>query len=156
MKKKNLTILTVILMLTFLVGCSGDIILESENELKGIYRGTYTVTENFGSNLADINTQPIIWQFTDSTYIMNIDTSENFDASFSICRVNGRYLLAENLNLAELNSIPDEDAGFNACKTKTNPSGIFTLTKSGSDDRIILKQFDEANNIFKEIDIIKE
>ncbi len=156
MKKLNLTIFTVILMLAFFTGCSGDIILESESEIKGIYKGTYTITENFGSNLADIHTQPIIWQFTDSTYIMNIDTAEIFDASFSICRVNGRYLLSINLNLAELNSIPDEDAGFSACKTKTNPNGIFTLTKTSSDARIILKQYNEVDNIFKEIDIIKE
>lgn len=158
MKKKNFALL-VVTMLTLIVsimGCSGDIILESENDLIGVYEGTYTITENFGSNLADINSQPIIWQFTDSTYIMKIDTLEVFDPSFSICRVNGRYLLSANLNLAELNSIPDEDAGFNACKTKTSPKGIFTLTRTSNDARIILKQFDENDNIFKEIDIIRK
>ena len=154
MKKKNFALL--VFALVGIIGCSSDIILESDNDLIGVYEGTYTITENFGSNLADVNSQPIIWQFTDSTYIMNIDTSQDFDAAFSICRVNGRYLLSANLNLAELNSIPDEDAGFNACKTKTSPKGIFNLIKSSSDTRIILKQFDENENTLKEIDITRK
>lgn len=136
--------------LMVLVGCSSDIILESESDLRGDYVGTYTIIEDFGSNLAKEHTQPITWKFTDTTYIMQIDTSKEYDPGFSICRVDGRYALSEGVQLAEVHSIPDP---FTACKDKNNPTGLFILTKSAESDTLTMKQNDGPSATFKEIKI---
>ena len=142
--------LAIVGSLIILAGCSSDIILESESDLRGDYVGTYTVTENFGSNLAKVNSQPIKWRFTDTTYIMQIDTSQEYDPNFSICRVDGRYSLSDGVQLAEVHSIPDP---FTACKNKNNPTGLFFLTKSATTDTLTMKQNDGRTAIFKEIKI---
>lgn len=136
--------------LMILAGCSSDIILKSESDLRGDYVGTYTIIQDFGSNLAKENSQPIIWKFTDTTYIMQIDTSKEYDPNFSICRVDGRYALSEGVQLAEVHSIPDP---FTACRDANNPTGLFFLTKSAESDTLTMKQNDSRTATFKEIKI---
>jgi len=150
MKKYCKIVLTTVGSLIILASCSSDIILESESDLRGDYVGTYTVISDFGSNLAKENTQPITWKFTDTTYIMQIDTSKEYDPNFSICRVDGRYALSEGVQLAEVHSIPDP---FTACKDKNNPTGLFVLTKSAESDTLTMRQNDGQSAIFKEIKI---
>ena len=139
-------------VLVLLIGCSGDIVLESDSNLLGDYTGTYTVTTDFGSNLAKENAQPIIWRFTDTTYVMQIDTTREYNPTFSICRVDGRYALSEGVQLAEVHSIPDP---FTACKSKNNPTGLFILTKSQDSDTLTLKQNTPELSLLKEIRIYR-
>jgi len=135
-----------------LIGCSSDIILESDSNLTGDYIGTYTVITDFGSSLAKENSQPIKWRFTDSTYIMQIDTSREYDPNFSICRVDGRYALTDRVQFAEVHSIPDP---FTACKDKNNPTGQFDLTKSAESDTLTMNQNDGKAARFKKIKIYR-
>lgn len=144
--------LTTFSLLIILASCSSDIILESESDLRGDYLGTYTVITDFGSNLAKENSQPITWRFTDTSYIMQIDTSKEYDPNFSICRVDGRYALSEGVQLAEVHSIPDP---FTACKDKNNPTGLFVLTKSAQSDTLTMRQNDGRLAVFKEIKIAR-
>ena len=170
MRRIWLITLALVTMVAWVIGCSDDIVLESESDITGNYEGIYTVTTDYGSNAAEIQAQPITWKFTDSTYIMQInvywecdslvgetcvDSSEGWDVGFSICRVDGRYVVLDRLVLAESHSLPDELAGFSACDKKNNPSGSFNLIKSATSDTVKLTQYDTQNLIFKEIAIVK-
>ena len=155
MKKVAVLVLTLGVLYLMFIACSDDIILTSDSDLRGTFAGDYIVTEDYGSTFAKVYTQPITWIFTDSTYIMFIDTTRTWDLNFSICRVDGRYGLTEGVSLAQLHSQPDEDAGFNACKEKTNPQGEFSLTKSNNADTLRMVQYDQAESMYKEIRIIR-
>ena len=146
-----------LLSLALVMGCSDDIILESESVISGSYEGVYVVTEDYGSSQATEKTQLIVFEFIDSssTYIMRIDTEKDFDSTFSVCRVDGKFLFTEGVTLLQLHSIPDEEAGHNACDSKFNPEGLFTLIKTNNTDSLRLTQFDNAAKVFKEIRIAK-
>jgi hypothetical protein len=155
MKKVAILVLSIGVLYLMFAACSGDIILKSESDLRGTFNGDYIVTLDYGSTFAKEYTQPVVWIFTDSTYIMYIDTTRTWDLNFSICRVDGRYSLTEGVNLFQLHSQPDEDAGFNACKEKTNPQGDFSLTKSNNADTLRMVQYDQAESMYKELRIIR-
>ena len=142
---------------TLLVGCSDDIVLQSESDISGKFEGSYVVIEDYGSSQAKEQTQLILFEFIDSTatYIMRIDVAKDFDSTFSVCRVDGKFLLTEGVTLLQLHSLPDEQADQNACDAKFNPEGLFTLIKSNNADSLRLTQFDNAARTFKEIKIAK-
>ncbi len=153
MKKLFLLGLCFGVLYALIIGCSSDIILESESELKGNFVGTYAVTSDFGSSNSTEKLQTITWIFTDSTYVMQIDTSEVFNADWCICRVDGRYNLSEGILLNQLHSIPDEKAGCNACEESTNPKGEFSLIRQGNSDTLRLTQY--IDGLFKEIQLYR-
>ena len=155
MKKVAVLVLTIGVLYLMFAACSDDIILTSDSDLRGTFNGDYIVTLDYGSTFAEEHTQPVVWIFTDSTYIMRIDTSRTWDINFSICRVDGRYSLAEGVVLSQLHSQPDEDAGFNACKEKTNPQNEFSLTKSNNADTLRMVQYDQVESMYKELRIIR-
>jgi len=135
-----------------ILGCSDDIVLESESDLKGNFLGTYTIIENYGSTSQEEHSQPIIWTFADSTYIMRIDTTQEYDRDYSICRVDGRYSLTEGVNFVELHSLPDP---FTSCKDNLNPRDLFTLVKSNNADTLRMTQYDGVEQLQKEIYVIR-
>ena len=155
MKKVAFLVLAIGVLYLLFAACSDDIILTSESDLRGTFQGTYDVTLDYGSTFAKKYTQPIEWIFTDSAYIMRIDTTRTWDLNFSICRVDGWYKLTEGVSLSQLHSQPDEDAKFNACKEKTNPQGEFSLTKSNNADTLRMTQYDQAESMYKELRLIR-
>lgn len=155
MNKLLTLILLIVVTLAVLAGCSGDIILTSESDLTGIFEGVYIITENFGSNLAKQRSQPVIWTFTDTRYIMKIDIEKPFDPTFNVCRINGSYVLGAGVELTEISSQPDGEAGFDACDPDNNARGLFTLIKSNNADQITMKQFDVETNTVRELKLFK-
>ncbi len=157
MRSVWIIVIFAVISLILVMGCSDDIVLPSDSVISGSYEGTYIVTEDYGSSQAKENIQLIVFEFIDSssTYIMRIDTEKDFDSSFSVCRVDGKFLFTEGVTLLQLHSLPDELAGQDACDSKFNPEGLFTLIKSGSSDSLRLTQFDNAAKVFKEIRIAK-
>ncbi|MDF1543692.1 MAG: hypothetical protein P1R58_01170 [bacterium] len=156
---RSVWILTVfaLISLAVVVGCSDDYVLPPDSVISGKYEGVYVVTEDYGSSQAQEHTQFIVFEFIDSssTYIMRIDTEKDFDPTFSVCRVDGKFLFTDGVTLLQLHSLPDEQADQNACDRKFNPEGLFTLIKSGESDSLRLTQFDNAAKVFKEIRIGK-
>jgi hypothetical protein len=125
--------LAVIALLAVIFGCADDIILEEEPPIEGVYKGEYTFVgdaDNDGS--LDTLAQMIDWVFEDDEYRMFVDTSVDYNDNWPTCQVSGDYLLTEGVRLRQITSIPDERAGFDACKESENPSGVFVLIrKSG-------------------------
>jgi len=127
-------------------------------QIPGDYRGRYAIVTGYGTDSVIERSQPVIWWFTDSIYVMKIDTSVEFDTNFSICRVDGKYRLDEYFELIQLHSLPDGDAGFWACRERDNPRGAFCLSAYMHMHINLLRmsQYDSLGNVNKFIDLHKE
>ncbi|RKX22464.1 MAG: hypothetical protein DRP35_01855 [Candidatus Zixiibacteriota bacterium] len=155
MKKLLLLALMVVIFFVLLISCSSDIILKSESDIRGEFEGTYSVTSNWGDANAEVRKQNIIWNFTDEAYIMKVDTTKDFDESYCICRVDGKYVIEDAVVFSELHALPIEMYGCNTCDKTTTPKGRFTLIKSSNADTLTLNQFDTDNDFYKEIKLYR-
>ncbi len=155
MKKLLLLALMVVIFFVLLISCSSDIILQSESDIRGEFEGTYSVISNWGNANAEVRIQNIVWTFTDDTYIMKVDTTKEFDESFCICRVDGKYVIEDAVIFSELHALPIEMYGCNTCEKATTPKGAFTLIKSSNADTLTLNKFDTDNDYFKEIKLFR-
>lgn len=155
MKKLLLLALMVVIFFVLLISCSSDIILNSESDIRGEFVGTYSVTANWGDANAEVRKQNIVWTFTDDAYIMKVDTTMEFDESFCICRVDGKYAIEDAVIFSELHALPIEIYGCNTCEKATTPKGAFTLIKSSNADTLSFTQFDTDQDYFKEIKLYR-
>jgi hypothetical protein len=122
--KKYLVILGCLVALVIAFGCQSDIVLPPDVNLVGTYTGTYSyITDYRGGEDEKITTAYVIFIFDETAYHMNLDTA--FTDQDCFCAVDGQWALTEGVRLKEDNSVPDSDAGCNACNDEMNPEGVF-------------------------------
>jgi hypothetical protein len=148
--KKLIIAFAALIVLVVVFGCADDIILPKDPPLNGVYKGTYTVTQDYGAAAESTLTNFVIWRFTDTKYFMKLDTARHTGVCF--CRVEGRYSLTDGVRLKESSWQVDGRAeGCTACNESSNPDGTFQ--RQIQDNVLILRTLDNATNTFLELEL---
>ncbi len=133
--RKYLVIFGCLVALVIAFGCQSDIVLPPDVNLVGTYTGTYCyITDYSGPDEKSI-CEHVIFIFDETAYHMNLDTTQDVENCF--CAVDGQWALTEGVRLKESSSVPDKDAGCNACTEEMNPRGVFVHETPA--DSLILK-----------------
>lgn len=149
--KKLLAAFVALVIVAAIFGCADDIILPEDEPIEGRYYGTYKVIENYGGAEPDTIQNFITWIFTETNYIMQVDTDSIKAEQECFCYTQGQYSLTDGIRLKQLSwnatgSPPEE---CTSCDENHVPTGVFQRQVSGK--VLILRSIDNANNIFHEL-----
>ena len=134
--RKYLVIFGCLVALVIAFGCQSDIVLPPDVNLVGTYTGTYTYITNYAAGQQEERISAyVIFIFDETAYHMNLDTA--FTDQYCFCAVDGQWALTEGVRLKESNSVPDKEAGCNACTDEMNPRGVFVRETPA--DSLVLK-----------------
>jgi hypothetical protein len=148
--KKLIIAFAALIVLVVVFGCADDIILPKDQPLNGDYYGTYTIIQDFGGADEQTFQNHVSWTFTETRYIMKVDTDSIETNQECFCNANGQYSLTDGVRLKELKSQPAGGvAECNACNFDYTPTGIFQ--RQLQEGTLILRSLDNANNIFHEL-----
>jgi hypothetical protein len=146
-------LITFLIVFSFVVGCSDDIVIEPAASLLGDYQGYFEYTENYGTTNEDTDRYKILLRFSDQNFWM-WDNADSADAAngICICEPSGNYLLADDV---EIETVVQGCATcvFNSDKL---PNGTFSLRQPTDPntgvDSIVMTQL--IGDIGKEIRLV--
>ena len=137
-------------LLTLVLSCASDIVLEPPPSLKGDYVGRYVWTY-VPQQLERI--QNIKWRFTDRDWFMTADSSNALDVCF--CISFGTYKVEEKVRLLYQSPQPRPDTGCTGgtCDPDLSPNGSFDLRQPS--DSVVLGYTSENRDTLKQILLVK-
>lgn len=149
--KKLLAAFAALVIVAAIFGCADDIILPEDEPIVGKYYGTYTIKVDYNSADEQTLQNYISWTFTETNYIMQVDTDSIKTGQKCFCYTRGQYSLTDGIRLKQLSwnatgSPPEE---CTSCDENHVPTGVFQRQVSG--EVLILRSIDNANNIFHEL-----
>lgn len=140
-------LISILVLVAIILGCSDDIVLEPLPSLLGDYEGEFWYTADYGLETErPPRKYPVTWRFTDHTWNCWDASAEGEDC---ICDPSGDYNMADGV---ELTMREDGCAGcvFDSLKL---PQGVFTLKQPPDPrtglDSVVLTQI--VGNIRKDV-----
>lgn len=143
-------LVSIVVLMAIILGCSDDIVLEPLPSLLGEYEGEFQYIKDYGLDTERPPDKfPISWRFSDQYYWCWDISAEGEDC---FCEPSGEYIMADGV---ELRMKEDGCAGcvFDSAKL---PDGVFTLRQPPDprtgQDSIVLTQI--VGNIRKDIKLV--
>lgn len=149
--KKLLAAFAALVVLAIVFGCADDIILPEEEPIVGQYYGTYTIIENYGTPSENVYQNYVFWEFTETEYIMKVDTDSIQTDGACFCYNSGQYSLTDGIRLRtrSWNATGSPPQECTSCNDDFIPNGTFQRQLQGG--VLILRSHDNAQNIFHEL-----
>lgn len=141
--RKIASLLLVLGVLAFFIGCADDVFVEPPPTLTGDYVGTYTIKEGTQVPMEE----PITWRFSQNSYSKRLD-STRLDSNI-FCDFDGTYELENGVTLNQTNG----RATVVTCDEDQNPTGFFQLDRST--DTVKMTQYDSETLTLKIIKLLK-
>ena len=135
-------LITIVVLIAVLIGCSDDIILEPLPTLRADYVGRYNYVTNYGAANQQTETFDITWRFSDQNYWMWMAD----DSSDALCEPSGEYILADGVEIVQ----KEEGCAGAVSDPAKNPTGVFSLRQPG--DSVVMMQI--IDDVCKEILLI--
>jgi len=141
-------LISVIVLVMIILGCSDDIVLEPLPSLLGEYEGEFVYYTDYGLDNERHKNYPITWRFSDQNYWCWDASVEGEDC---ICEPSGEYRMADGVQL-EMREDGCAGCVFDSLKL---PQGAFTLRQPADPrtgkDSIVLTQIDFTRNVRKDV-----
>lgn len=113
------------MILTLVVACRDDVIVEPPPPLNGSYTGTYTY--EFSDSAI---TQHILFKFTTDSFLMDLDKAFHpTEADRIFCDVEGIYAVSQGVELRATKS-QDSNRTRQTCQADKGPFGAWNLDQS--------------------------
>ncbi len=136
--RKIASLLLVLGVLAFFIGCADDVFVEPPPTLTGNYVGTYTL--KIGTQIP--MEEEITWRFSQNSYSKRSDYKV-------FCDFDGTYELKNGVILNQTNGRPT----VKECNEDYNPTGFFQLDQST--DTVKMTQYDSETLTLKTIKLLR-
>lgn len=135
--------------MAILSACRDNVIVEPPPPLEGTYEGTYR-WEKAGQPVEE---QAIIWIFTPTTCLMDLDTTKQTERFF--CDIEGHYILSDGIDIY-VPIVPGRDTSSfrnrtkKSCNEDKGPYGKFQLDQSVA-NRVVMTRNNVADTVIQRI-----
>jgi len=130
-------LISILIVITIILGCSGDIVLEPLPSLLGAYEGRYQFITRYETSQQLTEEYYIGCKFSDLNYWISDNSTSEADC---ICQASGEYIMGDNVDLIQKYGTC-VDCVFDPEKL---PQGLFSLRRppnpTTGKDSIVLTQ----------------
>ncbi len=156
MKKAAWTILAIVFSGILIIQCSGDSVVTSKSDLTGTFQGTYTVIFQDYYQPDWPGTQiPVICTFTDSSWILTVDDSQEIPPGICMCIAEGWYRVRDShISLRQVSII----APLSWCEVSypcVGNDGLFSFDRSPNCDTLKLTKYNETEKLMRKVLLIR-
>ncbi|MEW5923181.1 MAG: hypothetical protein AB1746_04265 [Candidatus Zixiibacteriota bacterium] len=139
-------ILLLLIVFAILASCADDIIIPQQSPLRGAYRGSYTVVENYNTGGATVtHFQYVDWTFTDQKFFC--DVNDTISSEIWLCNFSGGYKLENVLVFS------DTLVGVQTCNKDFIPVGDMQLIRYQNEEGLLdsmeISQYDIPHTMLK-------